>query len=91
MGLDSLQVCKAQRPRPESHYGDTKAVLRATRGLLGLFEEGSKSNSEAGTGETHGCSKHSSPASERSSGFVLTPSSVCGIVCIGVCRILLEK
>lgn len=76
MCLDSLQVCKAPRPRPELHYGDTNIVLRATRGLLDLCEEGSKSNSEVGPGETRGCSKPSSPAQERSSGFVLTPSSV---------------
>lgn len=37
MCLNSLQVCKAPRPRPELHCGDTKVVLRATRGLLDLF------------------------------------------------------
>lgn len=37
MCLDSLQVCKAPRPRPELHYGDTNIVLRATRGLLDLL------------------------------------------------------
>lgn len=35
------------------YYGDTKVVLGASRGPLDLFEEGSKSNSEAGPGERH--------------------------------------
>lgn len=91
MCLDSLQVYKAPRPSPELYNGDTKVVLRASRGLLDLFEEGSKSNSEAGPGETRGCSKPSSPAQERASGSVLTPLSVYGVMCMGVCGILLEK
>lgn len=104
----ALDACVLAETRPELHCGDTKVVLRATRGLLEpFFEEGSKSNSEAGPGETCECSKSSCPARERSSGFVFTPSSVrgvvcidvrgvvCisvrGVVCISVCDILLEK
>lgn len=69
-------VCKVWRPRPGLCCEDANAVLRAARGLL----SGSKKNSEAGSGETSGCSL-SCPGDQVA---LCSRLQVCVVVCVTV-------